>query len=368
MANKIQIPFLDLSAQHNSIKTDLDLRIKSALASFQFCKGREVTDFELSFANVLGVANCVATGNGTDALFLILKALGISPGHEVITPAFSWISSAEVITLSGATPIFADVDRETYTIDINDVISKITSRTKAVIAVHLYGNVADIVRLQELCKKRNLWLIEDCAQAHLSTKGGRYAGTFGVASAFSFYPTKNLGAYGDAGCVVTSDATLAEKIRRLANHGALNKDDHLIEGLNSRMDTLQAAVLLAKIPCLKEWNKKRQQHALQYFNELCQVKEIVLPNVAPDTTHTFHLFVIRTAQRDALKNYLEDAGIQTLIHYPKALINLPPYQKMTSHFPVSSKLEKEVLSLPIYPELTKEAISYVCTSIKKFYK
>lgn len=363
----MHIPFLDLSAQYESIKDDLETRMRSALGSFQFCKGKEVTEFESSFAKLLGISNCVSTGNGTDALFLSLKALGISAGDEVITPAFSWISSAEVISLCGATPVFADIDSQTYTLDPIEVKRKITPKTKAIIVVHLFGHVGFLSELQKICREYNLFLIEDCAQAHLSKDVNQYAGTVGDVGAFSFYPTKNLGAYGDAGAIITSRPDLAEKIRRLANHGALTKDDHALEGTNSRMDTLQAAVLLAKLPHLKKWNEQRQLHARQYLIELHGVRGIVLPHQRKNTSHTFHLFVIRAQKRDELKKYLEKEGIQTLIHYPSALINLPVYKKADQSFPVASMLEKEALSLPLYPELSSGAIQYICSKVKAFY-
>jgi dTDP-4-amino-4,6-dideoxygalactose transaminase len=315
----------------------------------------------------LKVRHCIATGNGTDSLFLCLKALGITAGDEVITPAFSWISSAEVITMCGASPVFADIDA-TYTIDPAEVSKKITPKTKAVVAVHLYGQMCHMKELTALCKKHKLFLVEDCAQAHLSNEGGRYAGTFSDAAAFSFYPTKNLGAYGDAGCVVTANEVLAERIRRLSNHGALVKDDHTMEGMNSRMDTLQAAVLLSKLPHLARWNDQRRQYASQYQSRLVAMPDIVAPHERPNTCHTFHLFAIRAKRRDALKSFLEEKGIQTLIHYPRALTNLPPYKNQSCRFPVAEQIEAEILSLPLYPELSTESVDYVCDQVIAFYK
>jgi dTDP-4-amino-4,6-dideoxygalactose transaminase len=363
----MRIPFIDLAAQYDSIKEDVDKRLHQAISSFQFCRGKEVNEFESSFAELLNVSNCVSTGNGTDALFLSLKSLGISASDEVITPAFSWISSAEVISLCSALPVFADVDHQTYTLDPADVRKKITAKTKAIIAVHLYGHIAHVTELLEICREYNLYLIEDCAQAHLSQEGNKYSGTFGDTGAFSFYPTKNLGAYGDAGCVITPHTDLAEKIRRLSNHGALQKDDHVLEGMNSRMDTLQAAVLLAKLPHLVKWNERRQELAKKYLLRLAEIPEVTLPYTRKNTTHSFHLFVIRAQQRDALKKYLEKEGIQTIVHYPSALTNLSLYRKQNELFPVSSALEKEVISLPLYPELSSDSIDYICIKIKEFY-
>lgn len=367
----MKVPFNDLERQYSSIKNTLDAALESAFSSFNFIKGPAVSAFEDTFSHVLGVRCCIATGNGTDALFAALKALGIRPGDEVITPAFSWISSAETISFCGAKPVFADVHHETYTVDPSAIEARITSKTKAVIVVHLYGQAAPMEAIMTICKKNKLLLIEDCAQAHLTRDGDRYAGTFGDAAAFSFYPTKNLGAYGDAGCAVTNNVDLAERMKRLSNHGALKKDDHLIQGMNSRMDTLQAAILLAKLPHLESWNAKRSEHASVYMDRLKNIREVILPVVRPGTTHTFHLFVIRAQRRDALRDFLQEQGIQTLVHYPCALPNLPAYRYLDqspSDFPVSSRLQEEVLSLPVYPELTTEQITYVCENIKEFYQ
>jgi dTDP-4-amino-4,6-dideoxygalactose transaminase len=366
----VKVPFNDLARQYASLKDEVDQALASALHEFNFIKSPVVTAFEKQFASVLNIPFCIATGNGTDSLFLILKALGIQPGDEVITPAFSWISSAEVISLCGAIPVFADVQTTNFNLDPTVLERKITPRTKAVIVVHLYGQLAPMKEIVSICEKNGLLIIEDCAQAHLS-KGERYAGTFGNAAAFSFYPTKNLGAYGDAGCVVTRDAHLAEKIRRLANHGALVKDDHVLEGLNSRMDSLQAGVLLAKLSYLENWNALRRRNAELYTEKLNGIAQIVLPSLPSGNEHTFHLYVIRTAKRNALQQHLASNGIQTIVHYPCALPNLPAYQYLkhtAGEFPIASQLQDEVLSLPIHPELSYEQIHYVCENIAEFFR
>lgn len=366
----MHIPFLNLEAQYNSIKYELDSAMATAIKRFNFIRGPEVTAFEHAFGKMLGIPHVIATGNGTDALFIALRSLGIGPGDEVITPAFSCIPSAETITLCGATPVFADVDPDTYTIDPVQIEAKITVQTKAVIAVHLFGQGADITAIQAICKKHNLYLIEDCAQAHCTQVDGNFAGTFGDAGAFSFYPTKNLGAYGDAGCVVTNDASLAEKMRRFANHGALEKDDHLFEGTNSRMDTLQAAVLLAKLPHLQAWNTKRRDVAARYNTWLSGIDGLTIPLERKGTLHTYHIYAITTKKRDTLKAFLAEKGIQTIIHYPASLHCLPAYQYLRhrpSDFPVANRLQHEILSLPVYPTLTEEQVRYVCASIKDFF-
>jgi dTDP-4-amino-4,6-dideoxygalactose transaminase len=367
----MEIPFVDLGAQHRSIKSAMDRAWRDAFYGFRYIGGPAITSFEERFKQATGTSHCVATSNGTSALFMALKALGIGTGDEVITPAFSWISSAETITLCNAKPVFADVHPETYTLDPDRIELLITKRTRAIIVVHLYGQAAHISRIRRICRKRGLFLIEDCAQAHLTRENGKTAGTFGDAGAFSFYPTKNLGAYGDAGCVITDRAALAQRMRRLGNHGALKKDDHLIEGFNSRMDVIQAAFLSAKLPYLNQWNTKRRAHAALYTQLLSGTDEVILPLERPGTTHTFHLYVIRARKRDQLKRHLEAQGIQTIIHYPKALPNTKAYAYLKTDptsISVARTLEKEVLSLPIYPELTERKIRYVARNIKDFYK
>lgn len=356
--------------QYTAIRSEMDRSIAAVLTKAQFIGGEPVKQFEQAFAEKLSATHCISTGNGTDSLFLILKALNLKAGDEVITPAFSCIPSAETISLAGATPVFCDVDSRYYTIDPDQVKKKITSRTKAVIAVHLYGQAAPVIELKKICDQHNLFLIEDCAQGHLTKDGSAFAGTVGVAGAFSFYPTKNLGAYGDAGCIVTGDSALAERVRRLRNHGALAKDDHELEGTNSRMDTLQAAILKVKLNYLDQWNARRQEIAHTYKQQLGDVPSIQLPAERPQSTHTHHLFCIRTQQRDGLKKHLAERGIETLIHYPKGLPYTPAYKHLNhveEDFPVTVSLQYQVLSLPLYPELTDREIDYVTERIRQYF-
>lgn len=366
----MKIPFINLEAQYRNIKSPIDLAVKTTLEASQFVHGVAVSQFEKAFSNLIGVNHSIATGNCTDALFAILKNLNLNYQDEVITPAFSWISSAEVISLCGAKPVFIDAHPQSFVLNSKLIEDKITVKTKAIIAVHLYGQSADAESISAVCRKNNLFFIEDCAQAHLTEENGQYAGTFSNAAAFSFYPTKNLGAYGDAGCIVTNDYTLAEKMRRFGNHGALVKDDHVMEGINSRMDTIQAAILLAKLPYLKEWNQKRSLHATRYTDNLKEEENIVTPFVRSNTVHSFHIYAIRARRRNELREYLLKNGIQTMVHYPKSLPNLPAYRYLNHReedFPVASALQNEVLSLPIYPELRQEEIDYICQKIKQFY-
>ncbi len=347
----------------------MDQAVHSVLESGQFIGGPFVQQFESTFASLHGVKYCVGVGNGTDAIFIALKALGVSTGDEVITPAFGWISSAETITLAGGKPVFADILPETFTVNPERIEEKITGRTRGVILIHLYGQAAHAQELKRICEQRGLFLVEDCAQAHLTAEFGVSVGNIGDAGAFSFYPTKNLGAYGDAGCILTNDDKLEKRARLYANHGGLS--DHAIEGVNSRLDTLQAALLAIKCRHLSRWTEQRIAHAGLYNELLREVDQIVLPITRQDTRHTFHQYVIRTPRRDELKNYLAMQGIQTMIHYPKALPNLPAYRYLNhaqADFPQASRCQEEVLSLPVHPELSHIHITYVCEKIKQFYK
>lgn len=367
----MKIPFLDIKSQYFSIKEEIDEAINRVFESGQFVGGEEVKSFENNFASYHERRHCISTANGTDSLFTILKMLGSSPGDEVITPAWSWISTAETISATGATPIFADADPETFNISVSDVERKISSRTKIVMAVHLYGQSCDMSTLEKLCINHNLILIEDCAQAHSAKQNDQLVGSFGIASSFSFYPTKNMGAFGDAGCILTNNDELALKLRRFVNHGGLTKDEHLIEGMNSRMDTLQAAVLQIKLKHLNHWNEKRMAIASRYREKLAKTESIILPITGSGNHHVFHLFVIRLQRRDELKLFLESKGVNTMIHYPRALPFEPAYARFNFNekdFPVAAQLQQEVLSLPCYPEMTDEMVDYICECINEFNK
>ena len=367
----MNIPFVDLKAQYQSIKKDIDKAIGQVIDETCFINGHFVKEFERDFAALYGVKHVIGCANGTDALYILMKMMGIGQGDEVITVANSWISSSETITQAGARPVFVDADPVYYSLDETQLESKITSRTKALIAVHLQGQACALDKIKEICHRHNIHLIEDCAQAHFSEFKGKRTGLHGLAGSFSFYPGKNLGAYGDAGCIMTNDDTLAEKCRMFANHGALKKPDHRIEGINSRLDTIQAAILGAKLPHILQWTERRIQNAALYDKYLANLPGIVLPLKRPDTKHTYHLYVIRCERRDELMQFLKAQGIETAIHYPVALPNLPAYQYLghtPADFPVATRLQREILSLPMYPELTEEQIAYVAGQIKSFYK
>jgi len=356
----MNIPFVDLHAQYLSIKSEIDAAIAGVIAQSVFIRGPELDRFEQNWAAKLGVSRCVSCANGTDALYIAMRGLGIRSGDEVITTAHSWIATSETITQAGARVVFCDTDDETLTIDPKQIEEKITPATVGIIPVHLYGQPADMGAIIAIARKHNLWVIEDCAQAHLARFQGRFVGTFGDAATFSFYPGKNLGAYGDAGCIVTADRRLADWMETFARHGG--KGDHVMEGINSRMDGLQAAVLNVKLPYLENWTKARRRIAARYDELLGDVDDLVTPMVAANREHVYHLYVIRTAARDSLKKNLGEAGISTVLNYPKALPFYPAYAYLNhkpADFPVAYRNQSRILSLPIFPEMSDEMIEYV---------
>lgn len=366
----MSIPFVDLKAQYLSIKVDIDNAIENVISETAFIGGKYVKQFEKDFADLYGVKNCIAVGNGTDSLYIIMKMLGIKEGDEVITTAYSWISSSETISQTGATPIFVDIDPDYYTIDETQIEKYITNKTKAIIPVHIHGQICNMDAILKIAKQHDLFVIEDCAQSHFSEFEGKRAGTMGIASSFSFYPGKNLGAYGDAGCILTNDDVLADKFRMFANHGALKKHQHQIEGINSRLDGLQAAILSAKLPHILNWTKERKRCANTYFNLLDGFKPVTCPTIRPNSEHSFHLFLIKVERRDDLRTFLKENGVESVIHYPKALTSLACYDYLNLNqddYPVATGNEAKILSLPIYPELTDDAIGYVVKMIKLFY-
>lgn len=365
----MKIPFVDLHAQYLTIKDAIDGAISEVIAESAYIRGRHVDAFEQAWASTLGVKRCVSCANGTDAIYIALRGLGVKAGDEIITSAHSWISTSETITQAGGRVVFCDTDEETFTIDPDDIERKITPATVGIIPVHLYGQPADMHAIMAIAKKHGLWVIEDCAQAHLARYNGRFVGTFGNAATFSFYPGKNLGAYGDAGCVVTNDERLAEWMTTFARHGG--KGDHVMEGVNSRLDGLQAAILNAKIPHLPAWTEARRCVAACYNGLLEQVGDVITPRVAAGRDHVYHLYVVRTENRDALREYLTKAGISTVLNYPKALPFYPAYAYLghsPKDFPVAFFNQSRILSLPIYPEMTKEMIIRLVDRIGNFFQ
>lgn len=366
----MKIPFVDLKAQYLTIKKDIDSAIENVINETAFIGGTYVKKFEKDFAELYGVKHCISVANGTDSLYIILKMLGIKSGDEVITSAYSWISSSETISQTGATPVFVDIDEHYFTFNEDAIESKITNKTKAIIPVHIHGQICDMDKVLTIARKYNLFVIEDCAQSHFSEFKGRRAGTMGVAASFSFYPGKNLGAYGDAGCIITNDDDLADKFRMYANHGALQKHSHQIEGINSRMDGIQAAILSAKLPHILNWTNERKRCANTYFNLLNGFTPVTCTTIRPNSEHSFHLFIIKVDRRDELYSFLKENGVETAIHYPKALTSLTCYEYLNlsqEDYPVATGNETKILSLPIYPELDDNKISYVVQLIKQFY-
>ena len=365
----VAVPFADLYSQYLSIQADIDTAIAGVIRNSSFIRGEHVQRFETDFAARMGTAHCVSCANGTDSLYIAMRSLGVKPGDEILAPAHSWISTTETITQAGGTVVFCDTDRDTYTIEVAQIESRITPRTVGIIPVHLYGQPADMAAIMAIAKKHNLWVIEDCAQAHLARFNGKTVGTFGNAASFSFYPGKNLGAMGDAGALITQDAQLAERMAMFARHGGLTKGSHLIEGINSRLDGLQAAILSVKLPHLPSWTARRQEIAGVYARQLAGIPGVELPQVAPGREHVFHLYVIRSERRDALEAHLASRGIQTVINYPVALPFLPAYARLKHgprDFPNAHHNQSRILSLPIFPEITESQLKTVATAIREF--
>jgi len=364
----MKIPFVDLHAQYLSIKDEIDNAIAEVIAESAYIRGRHVDAFEQAWARTLGVKRCVSCANGTDAIYIALRGFGLRAGDEVITSAHSWISTSEAITQAGVRVVFCDTDEETFTIDPIEIERKITPATVGIVPVHLYGQAADMGAIMAIARKHNLWVIEDCAQAHLARYNGQYVGTFGNVSTFSFYPGKNLGAYGDAGCLVANDDRLADWLATFARHGG--KGDHVMEGINSRMDGLQAAILNAKLPHLPAWTAARRRVAACYNEILEDVGDVITPTIESDRDHVYHLYVIRTENRDALREHLSEAGISTVLNYPKALPFYPAYAYLghvSKDFPAAYFNQSRILSLPIYPEMAEETITHVANTIAHFW-
>jgi dTDP-4-amino-4,6-dideoxygalactose transaminase len=363
------VPLADLYAQYLTIREPMDAAIAEVVRRSAFIRGPFVERFEQEFARAVDAAHCVSCANGTDSLYIAMKALGLRQGDEVLAPAHSWISTTETITQAGGNVIFCDTDVNTFTIDPAQVEARITPRTVGIIPVHLYGQSADMGAVMAIAQRHGLWVIEDCAQAHLAQYKGRQVGTFGNAASYSFYPGKNLGAMGDAGAIVTNDADLARRMAMFARHGGLTKGDHQIEGVNSRLDGLQAAVLSVKLPHLPAWTARRQAVARQYGELLAPIDGLELPAVAAGREHVWHLYVVQHASRDALAKHLAALGVQTVVNYPVALPFLPAYSRLghrPEDFPVAYRHQSRILSLPMFPEVTPEQLDHVVRSIRSF--
>lgn len=363
------IPFVDLKAQYQTLKKEMDQAILDLVGSTQFILGEDVTRFEQEFSAYCNVKHTVAVSSGTEALILALRALEIGPGDEVIVPANTFIATALAVSYVGAKPVFVDADDQNYNMDPEHVVRAITPQTKAMMPVHLYGQPADMTPLLKIAKEHKLYVVEDACQAHGAEYKGKRVGGIGDIAAFSFYPGKNLGAYGDAGAVTTNNKKLFERVTLLHNYGQKVKYHHLVKGTNSRLDTLQAAILRVKLPHLDQWNSRRQEIAQQYAQGLANLA-ITLPVIDKNRTHVFHIYAILTSKRDKLQQYLQERGIGAQIHYPVPIHLQKAYAELRygkGDFPVSEYLANHELSLPMYAEMTDKQIQTVITSVRDFF-
>ncbi len=363
----MRIPLVDLKAQYAAIKPEIDAAIRQVVESTTFIMGEPVKRFEAAFAKYCGARHCIGTSSGTTALHLALLVCDIKPGDEVITVPHTFIATTETISQTGARPVFVDVDPATYTMGPKALERAITPRTRAVLPVHLYGHPADMDPILEVAHRHGLRVIEDAAQAHGAEYKGKRVGLLGDIAAFSFFPGKNLGAYGDAGALVTNDDALAGRARLLANHGRESKYEHLVEGFNYRLDALQAAVLEAKLAHLEAWTERRRSHAARY-HELLQLTGLPLPVEAPWARHVYHLYVVRVPDRDGVLERLQAAGIGAGVHYPIPLHLQPAYSRLghrRGDFPASEAAADSVLSLPLYPEMTAEMVETVARVLQQ---
>ncbi len=362
-----RIPFVDLRTQYKYLRSEVDAAVQSVMSRGAFIMGPEHAQFEQAFADYIGTTHCLGVASGTDALELALRACGIGPGDEVITVPNTFIATTEAISAVGASIRWVDADDRTYNLNPCLLEAAITPRTKAVLPVHLYGQPADMDPVLSIARARGLQVIEDCAQAHGARYKGRRVGTFGDAACFSFYPGKNLGAYGDGGAVLTSRDDVAESVRLLRNHGEKEKYVHVTEGFCRRLDNLQAAVLGVKLPHLDEWNAARRRAAAQYSGRLAGIAGVVTPYVSPDVESVFHLYVIQVPRRDDVRAALAATEIESGIHYPIPLHEQPAYRHLgysAGDFPVASRLGPAILSLPIFPEITSEQIQRVVSVVR----
>jgi len=367
---RLTVPFVDLGAQHAAIAGELDAAIERVLARADFILGEDVAAFEKEFAEFAGAGDAVGVSSGLAALELALRVMDVGPGDEVILPANTFIATALAVSATGARPVLADCDRSTYEVDPRAIEAAITPRTKVILPVHLYGQPGDMDAILAIAARHGLVVVEDAAQAHGATYRGRPCGSLGRLGCFSFYPAKNLGAAGDGGMITTSDARLAQRLRRLRNYGEQAKYEHVERGGNARLDTLQAAILRVKLRYLAQWNQLRVRHAEEYRRQLAGVGDLAFQKLVPDATHVYHLFVIETERRDALRGFLAERSVRTGIHYPKPIHLQKAYADLghrPGDFPHAESLASRALSLPMYPELTGDQVDYVCEQVRRFF-
>lgn len=367
----MEVPFFDLKRQYHSVKKELDSAIHQVIDSSRFVLGQQVKSFEKEFAGFCGTDCAIGVANGTDALRLTLLACGIRSRDEVITAPNTFIATTEAISQVGAKVVFVDIDAQTYNISASKIEEKVNGRTRAIVPVHLFGQPADMDPIMKMARKYNLKIIEDCCQAHGAQYKGRKVGSIGDAGCFSFYPSKNLGAFGDGGIAVTNDEKIAQRIRMFRDHGQLKKYEHLLEGTNSRLDEIQASILRVKLKRLKKWNELRQRHASAYNALLNNVEEVVTPLKVQYAHHVYHLYVIMTGRRDELRQWLASKSIGTGIHYPVPLHLQKAYKYLgygQGDFPRVEECAKRALSLPMFPELTRKEVERVAFEIKAFFR
>jgi dTDP-4-amino-4,6-dideoxygalactose transaminase len=365
----MRVPFVDLDPIHRPIKKEIMQLWEEIYDSSQFIGGEQVQSFEYEYAQYCRVKHCVTTGSGTDALRFILCALGVKSGDEVILPANTFIATSEAVSQSGGNPVFVDIEPDTLTISAECIEKAITHRTRGIIPVHLYGQLADMDAILDIADRHGLWVVEDACQAHGAQFNSMRSGSFGVGAAFSFYPGKNLGACGEAGAVTTSDIDIDRKVRMLRDHGQVERYQHKVEGYNGRCDALQAAVLRTKLRYLSQWNHMRQLAANQYLERLSGIPSLKLPVTGKNREHVFHLFVIQVENRETIVQGLKARGIDTGLHYPVPLHQQTAYRHMAStrkfHLPVCETVSRKIVSLPMYPGIRPEQIDYVCNNLKE---
>lgn len=366
----MKVPFVDLQTQYQSLKHEMLPAVEKIMETSQFILGKAVEDFEKKFAEAHEMKHCIGVGTGTDALHIVLWALNVGRGDEVITVPHTFIATAEAISLTGARPVFVDIDPVTYTMDLNQLENAITKKTKAIIPVHLYGQPAAMTEIMEIANRHGIPVVEDACQAHLAQYDGKFVGQFGVAAAFSFYPGKNLGAYGEGGGVTTNDDMLAKKMRMIRDHGSEKKYHHAMWGHNYRLDGIQGAVLGVKLPHLHEWTEARRSNAAKYNQQLDGMGDLVVPKGSSRAKHVYHLYVVQTPNREELQSYLTSREVSTGLHYPVPLHLQEAYIDLghkRGDFPVTERVASRALSLPMFPELTTEQIDYVVSVIEDFF-
>jgi len=367
----MNVPFLDLKAQLPQVREEIEQRFSRIIDNTAFVCRSEVQEFEERFAELHDVQYAVGLSSGTDGNHLAFLCCSIGEGYEVILPVYTFIATAEGISHSKAAPVFVDVDEKTFNIDISKIEEKMTSRTKAINPVHLFGQPSDMNQIRKIAEKHNILVIEDSAQAHCAEYRGKRVGGIGKVSSWSFYPGKNLGAWGEAGALTTNDEEIYRKALKLRDHGSEKKYYHDLIGFNYRMSEFQAAVLNVKMKYIEEWTEKRRLNAYRYNQRLSEIDSVIIPSVLDGVRHVYHLYVIRARERDKLQAYLKENGIGTGLHYPFPLHLTGAYSHLglkKGDFPMAEKLADEILSLPMYAELTEEQIDYVCEKIKDFYK